>query len=285
MRRRLALLLAVLAPSAGLAQSAGSVVISPSAFGLADCTSTSTSVTLSWTSTVTPATGDIYRVFVSTNSSCPTTGTPTGGTQLPGGDISATSVTQGYPTSGTLTRSEFRTSAGAICTTDATLWVCVQHLASGGTTAKATATGSALLEVQPPSVPVSVTVTPGDSALFVSWANGTDSAVAAASYNVTAVGPSSTRTQNFTCLSCEHRVSGLTNGVTYSVTVTAVSAGGNESGPSTTAATGTPQPVSGFWEQYHDRGGVEPGGCGGGPAGLLSLLGVALALRGLRRRS
>jgi MYXO-CTERM domain-containing protein len=43
--------------------------------------------------------------------------------------------------------------------------------------------------------------------------------------------------------------------------------------------------VSGFWEQYRADGGIEQGGCGGGPAGALALLGVALALRRLRRRS
>ena len=51
------------------------------------------------------------------------------------------------------------------------------------------------------------------------------------------------------------------------------------------AATGTPQPVTGFWDQYTRRRRREQGGCGGGPAGVVSLLGVALALRGLRRRS
>jgi NCAIR mutase (PurE)-related protein len=131
---------------------------------------------------------------------------------------------------------------------------------------------------------VNVSVEPGDTALFVSWEDGTDSTVAAVSYNVTAAGSTGTRTQNFTSVSGLHRVTGLTNGTSYSVTVTSVSAGGNESLASV-AATGTPAPVIGFWEEYTKSAGHEQGGCGGGPAGLVSLLGVALALRGLRRRS
>jgi uncharacterized protein (TIGR03382 family) len=43
--------------------------------------------------------------------------------------------------------------------------------------------------------------------------------------------------------------------------------------------------VDAFWQQYQGAGGVEQGGCGGGPAGAASLLVVALALAGARRRS
>ena len=81
-----------------------------------------------------------------------------------------------------------------------------------------------------------------------------------------------------------NRVTGLTNGVTYAVTVRSVSAGGNQS-VATAAVSGTPEKVSDFWDQYTKAKGPEQGGCGGGPAGLVSLLGVALVLRGLRRRS
>jgi hypothetical protein len=133
---------------------------------------------------------------------------------------------------------------------------------------------------------VSVSVAAGDGALYVSWADGTDNGVAATSYRVTAeaVGnPGDTHTESFTGKS-NQRISGLTNGVTYSVTVIAVSAGGNRSLASE-PVTGTPQHVADFWEQYQEAGGREQGGCGGGPAGVLSLLGVALALRGFRRRS
>jgi hypothetical protein len=300
---RLALLLALLSPAAALAQTtpaAGTVVISPATFGSADCTSTTAKVGLTWTSSSTPVAGanEIYRVWVSTDTSCPSTGTPTGATQLPGelpgGDIAAVTATQSYLP--TLTRSDFITKAGITgitrCTTDKTIYVCVQHLASGGT-AKDVATGNALLQVEPPPVPINVVVSPGDSALFVGWEagtkkpDGTTSTVAAVSYNVTAVAQANaldTRTKN--SVNTSYRIDGLVNDRTYGVTVASVSAGGNVSA-ATNAVFGTPLLVNGFWEQYTDAGGHEPGGCGGGPAGLVALLGVALALalRGLRRRS
>lgn len=274
----------MLSPVAGLAQAAGVVRISPTAFGPADCASTTTSVSLSWTSSGTFATGDTYSIYASTTESCPVTGTPAGGLIASG--VLATSASQTYPTTETLTRKDFITKAGITTCGAATIHVCVQHWPSAGTggTAKGTAKGTADLVVSPASVPVNVSVAPGDTALFVSWADGTDSAILAVSYNVTAVGSTGTRTQNFTSVTGLHRVNSLTNGDTYSVTVTSVSAGGNESLASA-AVTGTPAPVVDFWDRYTDAAHREQGGCGGGPAGALSLLGVALALRGLRRRS
>lgn len=288
MTRRLALILALLSPAAALSQgtpAAGAVTIVPDTFGRDDCTSTA-SVGLTWTSTVTPASpvagnNEIYRVWVSTNTNCPATGTPLSATQL-GSDLDAVTATQSYPTA--LTRQSFIAEAGiAACTADQTISVCVQHLAGGA--AKAVASGTAELQVEPPPVPVNVVVAPGDSALFVSWAAGTNSIVAAVSYNVTAVaaqGNTLARTQN--SVGRSHRIDGLTNNTVYNVTVTSLSAGGNESAPSATVS-GTPEPVSDFWDLYAKAKGPEQGGCGGGPAGLFSLLGVALALRGLRRRS
>jgi len=287
MIRRLALILALLSPVAGSAQTAGQVNILPAAFGVADCTSTTTSVQLSWTTTQTPLDGDFYKVYVSTSSACTTTAAPTA-TKI-GIDFPATSVTQSFV--GGLTRSEFITASGASCTpgaTSPTIWVCVQHTRSGTNTIVAAMTGSAPLNLSPPPVPVNVSVAPGDGALYVSWADGVANGVAAASYEVTAVASNpvnaaDTHTQGFTGKT-NNRVSGLTNGVVYAVTVRSVSAGSNASAW-TAPAYGTPQLVYDFWDQYKLDGGREVGGCGGGPAGLVSLLGVALAMRGLRRRS
>lgn len=286
MTRRLALILALLSPLAGSAQTAGAVLITPNAFGPTDCTSTTASVNLSWTSSGTFVAGDTFSVYVHNAESCPATGTPAGTMLVTG--LAATTASGSYPTTGTLTRRDFISKAGLSACGGGTIHVCAQHWPVAGTTgtAKGTATGSADLVVAPASVPINVTVAPGDSALFVSWADGADSAIAAVSYNVTAVSttPPETHTASFTSRS-NQRMSGLTNGVTYTVTVTSVSAGGIESGPSLTVVTGTPSPVSGFWEQYAGQDHREQGGCGGGAAGLFSLLGVAMALRGLRRRS
>jgi hypothetical protein len=72
--------------------------------------------------------------------------------------------------------------------------------------------------------------------------------------------------------------------VLYDVVVSALSAGGNASVGSINGS-GTPAPVNDFYTQYKADGGQEEGGCAGGPAGLLSLLGLGAALRLLRRRS
>jgi hypothetical protein len=291
MIRRLALLAALLGPATAFAQAAGEVIITPSAFGRTDCTATDKLVTLSWNSSVEPVTGDLYRILVST-----TTGCPAGSTTTLADNLAATTAIQSYPTTGnTLTRQDFIQKAGVTnCTANATIFVCVQHWPSNGSagTLKATATGNAALEVSPPPVPINVSVSPGDSALFVTWSDGTlnpdgtTSTVVAASYNVTATNPlaaTDTRTRNFTGKT-NQRISGLTNGTTYNVTVTAVSAGGNESA-SSVAASGQPAAVAGFWEQYKAAGGIEQGGCGGGAGGSGSLLALALALAAARRRS
>jgi len=287
MIRRLALLAALLLPSAGSAQVAGSVLIVPAAFGVADCTDTSSQVQLSWTTSQTPLDTDFYKVYVSTSSTCGTTAPPTA-TKI-GIDFPASSTTTTGSFSGGLTRSEFIVASGASCVagaTSPTIWVCVQH--TRGTNIVAAMTGSAPLNLSPPPVPVNVSVAPGDGALYVSWADGVSNGVAAASYEVTAVAhdpvnSADTHTQGFTG-KVNNRVTGLTNGVTYAVTVRSVSAGSNASAW-TAEVYGTPAAVAGFWELYKADGGLEPGGCGGGPAGVISLLGVALALRGLRRRS
>jgi Fibronectin type III domain len=295
MLRRLALLAALLVPSAGLAQATGEVLVIPSTFGRVSCASPAT-ISIAWFSLVTPltfptsATPDFYRIKVSNTSGCAdSSGSVVTGTLVD--TVTASGQTQVYPTPpDTLTALELFSLAGVTdCTAAAaTAYVCVEHWPNGGGASGATpkwkGIGQAKLEVDDPPVPVIVSVAPGDSSLFISWIDGTSTGVTATKYNVTAVGSTGSSTLTFTSKS-NQRFHGLTNGVTYTVTITAVSAGGNESLASA-EATGTPQHVSDFWEQYQDvPGRREEGGCGGGPAGALSLLGVALALRGLRRRS
>jgi hypothetical protein len=149
---------------------------------------------------------------------------------------------------------------------------------------------------------VGVGVSAGDSALNVSWADGTDSTVAATGYRVEAspllascLG-SIPSPLTLSCLdlaasvtgttaSRSLRLGGLVNDVHYGVRVYATSSGGNDSAPSTPPVLGTPQPTRDFWGQYELQGGTEQGGCAGGPAGPLSLLAVAGLLLTFRRRS
>jgi hypothetical protein len=291
MTRRLALILALLSPLAGSAQTAGNVTILPAAFGVDDCTVSDKYVGISWMTTVTPVTGDVYRVYINTTG-CSSSAMTTG--QL-GSDITpeATSATTPQVLTSPPTRMDFLVTEAGITDCAVTgptikVYVCVQQVGTTGTIVRATMNGSAQLYREPPPVPVSVTVAPGDTALYASWADGTANGVAAASYEVTAVAdspanPADTHTQAFTGKT-NNRVTGLTNGVTYAVTVRSVSAGSNRSAW-TAAVLGTPAQVMGFWDEYTKANGREQGGCGGGPAGLVSLLGVALALRGLRRKS
>jgi hypothetical protein len=289
MLRRIAFLLLLLSPAAGLAQAAGSLAVVPTAFGTFDCAATPRAVTITWTSSSTTAvaTGDVYRLFLSTGSIACSAAT-TGVTQFRQ-DITADTLTQTYPGAGdlALTTSNVIAGASVACGTTATINICVQHVGTASTTPKGYAQGTVTYEAVAPPVPTSVSVEPGDSSLFVSWADGASTGVAAVSYTVTAkavTNAADTHTQGFTGQS-NNRITGLTNGVTYGVIVAAVSASGNQSVASAPPVQGTPAPVAGFWEQYKTAGGIEEGGCGGGPAGTLALLGVALALRGLRRRS
>jgi hypothetical protein len=293
MIRRLALILALLCPVAGLAQAAGEVLVLPQALGIADCSASDKFVNISWMTTLAPTTGDVYRVYVNTTG-CSSSAMTTG--QL-GSDITpeSTSATTPQVYQSPPTRMDFLINTAGI--TDCSVagptikvYVCVQQVTITGSVLRATMNGSAQLYRVAPPVPVNVRVASGDSALYVSWdVNPVGTGVAAASYDVTAVAdtpanPSDTQTQSFTG-TANNRVSGLTNGVTYKVTVKSVSPGSNSSAASVEAL-GTPAPVSDFWDAYKTEDhGREVGGCGGGPAGLVSLLGVALALRGLRRKS
>ncbi len=209
-----------------------------------------------------------------------------------------------YPGFGTTTSEEMSlgkvvTAAGLTCagTTNPTVRICVQllkadlsHVSSQGVTLS--------LEQVAPAAPTGVTVTPGDSALQVGWTAGTGKITGAATYRAEARACSSdadvdcnsplagsatvsgiSDNPNFGA-----RIAGLTVGVRYKVQVVAISAAGAEV-VSANSAFGVPINVNDFWEQYVADGGQEQGGCGGGPAGALSLLAVAGLTRLLRRRS
>ena len=171
--------------------------------------------------------------------------------------------------------------------TASTLFVCVQD--STG----ATITGSIPLDLATPPPPVENTPTPGDSALNVSWSPGGGSvdagAGAAFSYNVycdvhPATSPIAKKCASVTGQGTTNtRITGLTNGTSYDVEITALSQGGNESAHSNTE-TGAPQMVNDFWRLYKSDGGPEQGGCSLGTGGVMALLALLapLALR-LRR--
>ncbi|HET9555444.1 MAG TPA: fibronectin type III domain-containing protein [Anaeromyxobacteraceae bacterium] len=302
MLRRAALLVCLLAPlAAGAAASAGQVNLSPKVVGRTTCSSTADAdqIRFEWsvvfsTTTNTVQAGDTFQIVGSNTKDCPKTDTTAGIlTVNVGPSITATAITGTYPgaTDTPIHAIDFVNGLGApyACTgASRTVYVCVQLRRAGTTVGSASAPDGLLLELADPPIPVGVSITPGDSALNVSWADGTGSGLATAtSYRVvaTAVDPAKDpATHQATTTTRSLRLSGLVNDVTYSVVVFARSDGGNESQGSA-AVQGTPRTVEDFFTYYKAQGGVEEGGCGGGPAGLLSLAGLGALLRAFRRRS
>jgi len=301
MLRPALLLLCLAVPLAVEAQTTNSLTLTDTSdaakvtFGKNDCTTGNNdpNVFLTWTLTptgttgTTYATGDTWRLLAIANSdTCPTADanliaspTPTTGT-----------VSGRYPaTSGTIKLSVIRGKAGVTCseTTDQTIFLCVALRRSGATTYEANVQKSFKIQLQAPLAVTGLTVTSGNNALNASWtAPSPDNNPAATKYRVTATtaDPRDTSDHAQTIGGISVRIEGLLNSVLYTVTVVAISEGGNES--PAVSDTETPFPADDFFTHYSKEPGAnEQGGCAGGPAGLLSLLGLAAALRAFRRRS
>jgi hypothetical protein len=105
-----------------------------------------------------------------------------------------------------------------------------------GTWISATATVSSASCPGLPGAPAGATATPGDGQVTVSWTAPSDGGSAISGYTVSGSGGSCTTT-NTTCT-----VTGLTNGTTYSFTVTATNAVG--AGVSSTAVSAAPYPAT-----------------------------------------
>ncbi len=181
------------------------------------------------------------------------------------------------------------TEAGKGC--DATnegqsFWICAHWVDSNGTR-NGFASGKFTVQVKVPAVPTIQGIEEGDQALRVTWSQPTGDA-AADRYRITAAttDPRDTAPQPHVASdvrATELRMTGLVNGATYTVNVTAISIAGNESGASADAF-GTPVHVLNFWDAYRNAGGREEGGCGAGGAGPFALLGLAGVLAVTRRR-
>jgi hypothetical protein len=142
------------------------------------------------------------------------------------------------------------------------------------------------LVIDKPNAPVLQSVTPGEGGLNVKWDAPNPSVN---EYYVVEAGtpdPGGVVTAfSNPVTGRELRVKGLTNGAVYTVQVRAFSDADNPSDPSN-AVTGSPSPVSDFWDTYQGDPfrGREQGGCGTGGVGVLALAGL-LAIAALRRRS
>ncbi len=304
--RRAALALLLVAPTLALAQTI-TIVESydqDQIVNVKECTgAVSDQLSFVWTPSSTSLTGS-YDLLASDQAGCPT---PTSNTTTTAHTITIASGVTNTNATNVISAPSLLNQLAISCPGPATaVNFCVfasgqQNTGGGiyGTGTTALATGSLQLDLQtppPPNVDPVTGVMPGDSALTVSWTQGTGSADAgtsgaAASYNVycdvhPATSPIAKKCATVTGAgTTSARVTGLQNGTEYDVEVTALSIGGNESDHST-AVSGVPVEVLDFWRLYRSDGGRDQGGCATGAAGLAALVALApLALRRRRRRA
>jgi Synergist-CTERM protein sorting domain-containing protein len=241
-----------------------------------------------WAVTV-PATS--YDLYVSDQAGCPANGSTVNGVATNAHTANvAVGILQTSYNNGNTAAALLNSAQIQCLSTSTALFVCVF---ANGTTANAIATGSVKLDLTSAPAPVLTSVSPGDGSLQVTWRLGTgtgDGGTAGSADRFTinyapSATPTSIKQLTITGGGLSGRITGLTNGVEYTVTVTALTIGGNASEPST-ALTGTPHVVNDFWRQYQLEGGRETGGCATGAAGLTALLALTpLLLRRKRRRS
>lgn len=122
--------------------------------------------------------------------------------------------------------------------------------------------GGALLrfDVKRPEAPVLDSISPGEANLRVSWEKPGDDDIDDYVIHYRPEGSQEDHQVVVTDATLQSaQVTGLENGVTYEVWMTAVDLAQNESDQSN-VLTGMPEPVNDFWESYQDAGGSEDGG-------------------------
>lgn len=308
MLQRALLFLCLAAPLAAEAQTTSSVLLTfrdgagttltSNTLGRSRCDGTDDpSLTINWTlvptTAATPAYGenDTYRIAATTTGTCPTDDV-TGLIDIIPANNSPSGV---YPNTTTPLRlSEVLTTLAVTCAgnnADQTIRICVTlKRGTAGTADGNVISNTFTLQLAPPPDPVGLSVGSGDGALNISWAKGTKGTGQAETDRVRvtvtprnpAEDPAGARVDE--TAASPFRRGGLVNDVLYDVSVRALSEGGNLSAGEVTG-TGTPAQVNDFFEHYRDQGGPEEGGCAGGAAGLLSLLGLGAVVRAFRRRS
>jgi hypothetical protein len=290
--RRALLLLALLAPALARAQAitAGSINFAPAAIGSSLCNSSANNnLTLSFNLQLianASINGGDYTVLATTSA---TTTSTNGLTVCPSGAGTVTTVAASSSVAQVISvgAASLVSAAGLQCsnTSNPTINVCIHYVPSGSSAVTGSAVGTISLSTQPPSAPYIWLVEPADGALLVHWNPGGGTAPSYYQIVATAGGVSRYSGNIFSAdQNVNGRITGLTNGTTYAVTVIAYSSGG-DAGPASNEVPATPQPTAGFFDRYQAAGGKEQGGCASGPAGLGALLLSAAGLAGLRRRS
>jgi hypothetical protein len=275
---------------------------------LAECSSTTSTIELRWTMRFASADArsGAFRVFASNNEptsdtsggviKCPTVDNPN--ENLRAGPITADNadIPSGITNasgSGDVLASLVVSAAGYTCAeaTDRVVYVCVNFFPYDTGTQDpqaepvAHAVGTLTIQTRAPAAPTLESVSPGNERLHARFSAGSGGAVPADRFRITATAvPPATGGSSRDVDRSPDFVGGLVNEQPYTVTVQALSTAGNPSAASS-GIVGTPLPGEDFWDRYQGRGGTEEGGCGGGPAGPLSLLGLAAAFALARPRA
>jgi Synergist-CTERM protein sorting domain-containing protein len=297
MAQRLAAIILLVAPTLGLAQTAGNgtVTVAENAdqdkvVSIAECLNQKQdNLQISWT--FNSGGGGPFTLLASDQTACPQSSS-NGTTVTAHTTTMASGVTTNNFADTQTVATRIAAVFGANCPGTATaLFVCVVDSSTN-----TIITGSIPLDLASPPAPVANEPTPGDGALNVSWSQGTGSVDggtgAANGFRVycqeSATAPADTPIAN-KCAdvtgqgTTSLRVTGLNNGTEYAVEVTAVTLSGNESGHSNRVL-GTPVQIEDFWRLYRADGGREQGGCAAGAGGLAALLALAPVVWYRRRR-
>ncbi len=319
MRRALLLLAALAVPALGAAQTvpAGVVqfvepgttndIVHGQWINATKCANqATTNVVLQWTATQPWVTGGSYQIYAanqdmaSGTNKCPfPSNTSTG---LVANMVGNPITNQPFQSVSNITETvqAFLTAVeqtSCNITSTITIYVCVQENDASGT-AIGFAKGQLKFEITPPGVPTGVSAGPIETGkLEVSWTqpNSSPQAYDYIMYAQSVTSPTvSTPDARDPALhtagptdpyQTSGTIGGLTDGVTYAVTVVARSQAANLSDPGGPAYA-VPQVVNDFWDQYRQTpGAVETGGCATAGAGSLALLGLAAVLAALRRRT
>ncbi len=303
--RRVLLLAVLVAPGLAVAQTSGQIIFTQGTndiirgewISLTECQDATATVKLSWNTqlvgtplpTSFPA-GATYKIYASNKETTTTTCiTDNAGTDTFARQIGTELTGQGQTViDHSVKIADLLAARGTTtCTVtgDTPVFVCVQARDTAGTIV-GVAKNDITLQITPPGKPTNVGAIPADDgALEISWDAPTGDPVAY-DYRVTATSTVDTALHEKTDVGAEsYTMTGLTNGVEYTINVFARSRAGNESVESDDLLA-TPVPVSDFWDVYTGlEGHREQGGCGTGSAGPVALLGVAGLLAALRRRA
>jgi uncharacterized protein (TIGR03382 family) len=199
-------------------------------------------------------------------------------------------ITSFQGTSDPIPAPDLVTRAGFACNTPETSGGSLRSIFICATTGSGTTSTNlsviVRLDNRVPPPPRVLSASPGNGALEVDW----DASSGADRYRVVATPPAGSPHPTVTSpetKDTDRRITGLVNGVTYSVSVVAISIGGNPSNAESNKVPGTPVQTSDFWRHYQNQPGAqEEGGCstaGGGGSALLALLPLAAWLGGRRR--